>query len=270
MAAIFAPTRKTLWCAGARKLVEDGQAIRFEPGVFTLPERRGGRQCQQVRQEIGGLVQEIDAQLIIGDADMHMHAADRKAPTDTLQISLEGAVSYALGSLLRLVAGERMRPGSDRRHVVTARHAGDRAAQSPKLGSRLVEAIADPCPDLDLRAQEFGAYLRPQQRLQFGQHRRRRVADNITRCAIDEEVLLLDAECKFRFGAHRTPRIEPVTARGSRRGQRPLSTWWKKSAQVRLNKSGSSRLTACPVFGNTTSAEVGIVRFIKMPGSRHG
>src|SRR5215472_4777678 len=154
MAAILAPTGKALGRAGARQFVEDGEAIRFEPGIFALPERRGGRHRQQVRQEIGGLVQQIDAQLIVEDADMHMHAADRKAPPDTLQISLEGSVSYALGSLLRLVTGERMRTGGDRRHVVTARHASDRAAQSPKLGSSLVEAIAHPCPDLDLRAQE--------------------------------------------------------------------------------------------------------------------
>src|SRR5215472_6169471 len=109
MAAILAPARKALGRAGAWQLVEDGEAIRFEPGVLALPERRGGRHCQQVRQEIGGLVQQIDAQLIVEDADMHMHAADRKAPPDTLQISLEGPVSSALGSLLRLVTGERMR-----------------------------------------------------------------------------------------------------------------------------------------------------------------
>jgi hypothetical protein len=156
---------------------------------------------------------------------MHMHAADRKPPPDTLQVGLESAVSDALGSLLRFVASERMSPGGDRRHVVTARNPGDRAAQAPKLVPRLVEAGADPRPDLDLRAQEFGPHLRPQQRLQFGQHGRGRIADDITRRAIDEEVLLLDAESKFRFGDHRTPRIKPVTERGSRRGQRPLSTW---------------------------------------------
>ena len=64
--------------------------------------------------------------------------------------------------------------------------------------------------------------------------------------------------------------VDPVTERGSRRGQFPLSTWWKKSARVRLNKSGSSMFSACPVFGKTTSAAVGIRRFIRTLGSRHG
>src|SRR5581483_9788085 len=72
-----------------------------------------------------------------------------------------------------------------------------------------------------------------------------------------------------RAAAH-IPRIEPVVARGSRRGQRPLSTWWKKSARVRLNRSGSSRLRAWPVLGKTTSAALLISRFISRPGSRHG
>src|SRR5262249_31110811 len=96
------------------------------------------------------------------------------------------------------------------------------------------------------------------------------IVDDITRRPVDEKILLLDTESELRLGTHRTPRIEPVCERGSRRGQRRLSTWWKNSAQLRLNRSGSSRLTACPVFGKTTSAAVGIVRFISTPGSRHG
>src|SRR5207248_6401386 len=125
----------------------------------------------------------------------------------------------------------------------------------------LFETRTDAGPNLDLRAQKLRSDLCAEQCLAFGQHAVGRVADDIARCPIDEEVLLLDPERKFRFARHLTPRIEPVTERGSRRGQRPLSTWWKKSAQVRLKRSGSSRLTACPVFGNTTSAAVGIARF---------
>jgi hypothetical protein len=54
-----------------------------------------------------------------------------------------------------------------------------------------------PGPDLDLRAQKFGAHLGPQQCLEFGQHAVGWVAHNIARRPIDEEILLLDAERKF-------------------------------------------------------------------------
>src|SRR6516165_4751786 len=157
-----------------------------------------------------------------------------------------------------------------RRHTVTRRHRGHRRAQPPQLGARVLQVRADPRLDLDLRAQKFRAHLPREQCLAFRQHCLRRVADDIARRAIDEEIFLLDAEGEFWLGTHRTPRIEPVTERGSRRGQRPLSTWWKNSAQLRLNSPGSSRLSACPVLGKTMSAAVGIVRFISKPGSRQG
>src|SRR5580693_4781451 len=223
-----------------------------------------------MRQEIRGLVQQIDAQFVVRDADMDMHPANREAPSNALQIALEALVADTVGGLLRLPSRKRMRRCGDWGQAVARRHRRDPAPQPPQLGARFVEICADPCPDLNLRAQKFRADLRAQQRLELGQHPIGRVADDIARRPIDEEIFLLDAERKFRFGNHLTPRIEPVTERGSRRGQRPLSTWWKKSAQVRLKRSGSSRFTACPVFGKTTSAAVGIVRFIKRPGSRQG
>src|SRR5260370_25464187 len=127
------------------------------------------------------------------------------------------------------------------------RHRRAPVPQPPQLGPRFVETCADPSPDLDLRAQKFGAHLGAQQPLELGQHAIGRVADDVARRPIDEEIFLLDAERKFRFGSHLTPRIEPVTALRSRRGQRPLSTWWRKSAQVRLKRSGSASVTAWPV-----------------------
>src|SRR6516162_5290201 len=192
-----------------------------------------------MREEIRGLVQEVDAQLVIGNADMDMQAADRQPPSDGLQISVQTRVAAALGGLLRVPAGKRMRRRGDRRQTAPRRHPGDRRAKPPQIGARLFEARTNPCPNFDLRAQKFRAYLPPEQPLAFRQHLRGRIADDIARGAVDEEILLLDAESEFRLrlshlGSHRTPRIEPVYERGSRRGQRPLSTWWKNSAQLRL------------------------------------
>ncbi len=130
---------------------------------------------------------------------MDVHPADREAPPDALQIALEALVADTLGGLLRLPSRKRMRRRGDRGHAVARRHRGDPAPQPPQLGPRLFETCTDPGPDLDLRAQKFRADLGAQQRLEFGQHAIGRVADDIARRPIDEEILLLDAEGKFRF-----------------------------------------------------------------------
>src|SRR3954451_16318528 len=66
------------------------------------------------------------------------------------------------------------------------------------------------------------------------------------------------------------PVIEFERARGSRIGQRPLSTWTMKSPAERLNSSGSSRLMVWPQFGITASAAEAMFCFIRMPGLRQG
>src|SRR6516164_4834797 len=223
-----------------------------------------------MRQEIRGLVQQIDTQLVIGNADMDVQAADRQPPPNTLQIPMQARIAIVLGGLLRVPAGKGMRRRGYRRQTTLRRHPGDCGAQPPQFRAGLAEARANPGADLDLRAQKLGAHLTGEQRLALLQHLAGRIADNIAGCAVDEKILLFDPEGELRFSTHLTPRIDPVCERGSRRGQRPLSTWWKNSAQLRLNRSGSSRLTACPVFGKTTRAAVGIVRFISKPGSRQG
>jgi len=130
---------------------------------------------------------------------MDVQAADRQPPPDPLQISVQTRIAVALGGLLRVPAGERMRPRGDRRQTAPRRHPGDRRTKPPQIGARLVEARANPGSDLDLRAQKFRAYLPPEQPLAFRQHLRRRIADDIARGAVDEEIFLLDAEGEFRL-----------------------------------------------------------------------
>ena len=186
---------------------------------------------EQVRQEIGRLVQQIDAQLVVGDADMDMHPADRETPADALQIALQALVADALGRLLRLPAGEGMRRRGDRGDAVSRRDRCDRAAQPPQIGPRLVEARADPRPDLDLRAQELGAHLRAEQRLAFGQHAVGRVADDVARRPVDEKIFLLDAEGEFGLAA-------TVTAR---RGSSRSPSAGRGAASARSRPGGRNR-----------------------------
>ena len=92
--------------AGARQLVEHGEPVALEAGVLALPERRGGRQHQQVRQEIARLVHEVDAQLVVVDADVHVHAADGKPPADPGKVARERLVAGLLRRLERRFVGK--------------------------------------------------------------------------------------------------------------------------------------------------------------------
>ena len=58
--------------------------------------------------------------------------------------------------------------------------------------------------------------------------------------------------------------------RGSRLPPLPASTRTMNSSTARLNASGSSRLIVWPDHGMTTRPAVGMVRFMRSPGSRHG
>src|SRR5438034_343074 len=66
------------------------------------------------------------------------------------------------------------------------------------------------------------------------------------------------------------PVIDALAVRGSRCGQRPLSTSARKSLTMRLNSPGASRLMAWPQFGITAKAAAGMFCFIKTPGIRQG
>ncbi len=50
-------------------------------------------QRQQVRQEVGGLAHQVDAQVVVLDAGMDVHAADRHAPGEGLMLLARGCGS---------------------------------------------------------------------------------------------------------------------------------------------------------------------------------
>jgi hypothetical protein len=94
--------------------------------------------------------------------------------------------------------------GGDRRHAVSRRDLGHGTTQARKIGAGLGEAGADPCPHLDLRAQELRTDLAGEPSLAFGQHRRRRIVDDIPRRPVDEKIFFLDAKGEFGFGQGNT------------------------------------------------------------------
>src|SRR5690606_425005 len=61
-----------------------GGTARSEPGVLTLPKRRAGRQCEQVRQEMQEEIVEPDALITAAQPEMHVHAIYGHTPGQPL------------------------------------------------------------------------------------------------------------------------------------------------------------------------------------------
>ena len=80
--------------------VEHQQPEGHEPGALAFPERRTARQREQVRQEIRELVHQVDAQLVVVDADVHVQAADHHAARDALHFLEQRDVALLVRALL--------------------------------------------------------------------------------------------------------------------------------------------------------------------------
>ena len=87
---------KRLGQAGARHLVKHRQTIGLEARHAAIPEGRAGGQRQQMGQEIGNLIEQINAQIFILNADMHMHAANQQTPRGNLHILGQQVIALAL------------------------------------------------------------------------------------------------------------------------------------------------------------------------------
>ena len=62
-----------------------------------------------MRQEVGQLVHQVDAQGIVADADVHMHTANQQAPGRALHFGGERVVTFFPRVFLLGPATERMR-----------------------------------------------------------------------------------------------------------------------------------------------------------------
>ena len=193
--AVLLPALEAAGQARARQLLVGGEAVALEAGVLALGERRGGREHQQVRQEIARLVHEVDAQLVVLDADVHVHAADDEAAADAGEVAGDGLVALALGRLLRAPAREGVGGGGDGGEAVLAGEARQRcgaglASSAPAARGGGVHAGAD----LDLRLQELARHLALQRLLGGFEQGVRHLAHEVPARAVDEQVLFLDAD----------------------------------------------------------------------------
>jgi hypothetical protein len=154
-AAEIAPAVETGRKAGTRHVVEDGGPVGGKAGIGTLPKGRGGRERQQVRQEVGHLIGEIDPHLGVFDTDMDVHAADQHPPRDAVHVAGEVAVAILPRHALVLPIGERVAAGRDRDEAVILRHLEDTEPQVRQVGPRLGHVGADGGAHLHLAPQEF-------------------------------------------------------------------------------------------------------------------
>ncbi len=95
---------------------------------MTTPKRRGTGERQQVRQEISELVHQVNAQGIVTNANMYVHAADQQSPRRALHLGAQRVVTFLPRGFLFRPVTERMRRCRDRREVVTSCDVDDAAS----------------------------------------------------------------------------------------------------------------------------------------------
>jgi hypothetical protein len=155
-----------------------------------------------VREEIGRLAEQVNAQVFILDADMHMHAANYQPAGYLLQVLRENVIALLVGVLLASPFGEGMGGGGNGREAELIGYGADRRAQPHQLVARFLHGVADAGTDLDLRAQKLRADLAAiieQGLLTFGEEGRGRLLREVAAVLVDEEVFLLHAECEAWF-----------------------------------------------------------------------
>ena len=86
-----------------------------------------------MRKEVGRLVHQVDAQLLVLDADVEVHAADHQALGERRHVAREQVVALLVDAALDAPVGERVGRGGDQRHAELAGGGGERRAQQREL-----------------------------------------------------------------------------------------------------------------------------------------
>ena len=152
-----------------------------------------------MRQEIGKLVGDVDAQVVVAQADMDMHAADQQPPHHPAEIALQRIVAVLVGMMLILPVGEGMGRHGKRRQPVLVGNALDRLSQMAEVFPRLANRFAHARADLDLALQEFRTDLLFQL-LHAIAHQRIGRRGQIQGFLVDQQIFLFNAKRQGRIG----------------------------------------------------------------------
>src|SRR5690348_17328503 len=211
-------------------------------------------------------VDDLDRLLRIVDGHVDVHPEDQLAPRDVLELVDERPIPVLRGDALAFEERERMRPGGADAHVSLARDLADVSTQSPELRCDVAGGVADRGRDLEHRLHQ----LRVDARLQLvpsdrGEHRVD-VLDEVEGLAVEQHVLLLDAERVCVALAERV--VEDASALGvaaplaGDRGREDLAHGSNASASISTRQAGSRRAAT------TTKADAGLTSPKTSPWAR--
>ena len=108
------------------------------------PSQKGDEQDSASRcgRKYDELLHQVDAQLVVLQADVHVHAADDHAARGRLHLAGQRDVAVLVGVLLLDGARERMGRCGDGRDAVLAPDVDDDLAQAREMRARLVHVAA--------------------------------------------------------------------------------------------------------------------------------
>ena len=161
---------------------------------MALPERRGGRQCQQQRQIGRQSHDEIDATVEIGHPYMHMQAAQHVAVADHLQVVHDGVVAHLRRDGLLRPECQRKSADGGKAEAALGRRVSKRAAVMLKMRPRFRHAGARRRRHLDLRLQHFGHHAVAEGLAGENEESLVELAHGPTRFRVEHEVFLFDAD----------------------------------------------------------------------------
>ena len=147
-----------------------------------------------MRQEVGGLVHEVYAQILILDLKMGVHPADQHAACRHAHFPVQRDVPFLPCVGLLTPFGERMRRGGDHPVAVLFGGALRQQTQVGKFTAGIPNQVVGPGADLDLALQVFVGGPAVGQ-LPAGLHETRvRLGHEVQRPLIDDQVFLFDSD----------------------------------------------------------------------------
>ncbi len=147
---------ETLRQAGPGQRVEDRQPVGPQARIEALPE--GGRRAEreQVWQEVAHLVHQVDAQLLVLDADVDMHSTNQQPARRRLHFCRQVLIALQPSVMLLGPVAERMGRCRDRAQAFPTRRLDHDPTQPRQVLAGLLDRPANAGTDLDLRTQQLG------------------------------------------------------------------------------------------------------------------
>ncbi len=192
VALVLAPRAEVIGDTRPREAPEDRRAIRLEAGVAPHPERRAGRQRQQVRQEVPRGVHDVDRRRLVRHGDVDVQPEDEQRARQLLQFLDDVLVPLTGRDDLIDPRRERVRAGGGHGQADAVGRRAQLRSDLQHLVLELADVLADVRADLHDRLVHLALHLVAQRPAARGQQLRD-VRAEFPGVGIDDLELLLDA-----------------------------------------------------------------------------